>query len=172
MPPRLVHAPAAPPDRAEDLPVAHDLWVDAATADALVAAEEVLIVAEPADRPVDPEAPCSHAEVAEVLHGVPAVHELPVEDGADAVRPDDEVAIAKVAVDDDLVGRRRPVLVEPAQTELEGGARVVVGPAQKPDHPSKQLLEHKRDSQKVVHAGVKSGQLVLQVASTGQTDDG
>src|SRR5207247_4777353 len=42
MPPRLVHAAAAPPDRAEDLPVAHDLGVDAATSDALVAAEEVL----------------------------------------------------------------------------------------------------------------------------------
>ena len=53
--------------------------------------------------------------------------ELPVEDGADAFRADDEVAVAEVAVHEP--GRRvgageRDVLLEPTQAELERGVRL------------------------------------------------
>src|SRR3954468_12390113 len=103
MPPRLVHAAPAPPDRPVDLPPAHDLGVDPAATDALVAAEEVLVAPEAAHGPGAAEAPRADAQVAQVLHRRAAVDELPVQDGADPVRTDDEVAVAEVAVHDDVV---------------------------------------------------------------------
>src|SRR5437868_4687345 len=43
VPPRLPHAGAAPPHRAEDLPPAHHVWIHPAAAHPLVSAEQVLV---------------------------------------------------------------------------------------------------------------------------------
>src|SRR5215218_184430 len=123
--PCLPHAADAPPHGAVQLPPAHDLRVHRAAADPLVAAEEVGVGTEAADRVVGAEAPRAHAEIAEILHRVAAMHVLPIEHRTNAVRSDDEVAVAEVAVEEHVVGRLRPVLLEPAQPELKGGTGVV-----------------------------------------------
>ena len=51
--------------------------------------------------------------------------ELPVEDAAQAVGVDQQVAEAEVAVDDGAPGRRGAVRVEPADAELHGRKRLV-----------------------------------------------
>src|ERR1700683_4107833 len=105
MPPCLEHAGAAPPDGAEHLPPADRLAVDRRTADALVPGEQVLVGADPADWFIPAEAPSAHAQVAEVLHRVAAMDELPVEHGPDPVLADDQVAVAEVAVEHHLGAR-------------------------------------------------------------------
>src|SRR5262245_20621520 len=92
------HADDPPPERPRDLPEAHARRVHRAAAGGLVAREELLARAEAADRELRAEAPGVHAEPAEVLHRIAHVCDLPVEDAADAVRPDEEIAVAEVAV--------------------------------------------------------------------------
>ena len=73
--------------------------VDRRAAGRLVAGPQVLALAEAADRLVDhAEAPGGGADPAQVLHRIADVGDLPVEHGAHAVRADDQVAVAKVAV--------------------------------------------------------------------------
>ena len=50
---------------------------------------------------------------------------LPVQEGAEAVRPDDEVAVADVAVDDGALGKfARKLAFQPAESEGKSGTRL------------------------------------------------
>ena len=100
-----------------------DLGVDGPAARGLVGGEQLLAGARAAGRERRSEPPGPHAVPAEVLHRVAEVGELPVEDAAQAVAVDQEVAEAEVAVDDGVRGARRPVGLEPAERELEGRER-------------------------------------------------
>src|SRR5207237_4043989 len=109
---------------AEALPPADDVWVHGAPRGPLVGTEEAVTLAEAADGMVDAEAPGFDAQPSQVLHRITDVGELPVEHGAQAVGPDDQVAVAEVAMDDGRSGGRRPSLFEPAQRQLERGVRL------------------------------------------------
>ena len=77
-------------------------------------------MAESADGLVgETEAPRLHAQPTEVFEGIPHVRELPVENGPDAVRADDEVAVAEVAVNQGVAPGVGHLVLEPAQRELE-----------------------------------------------------
>ena len=97
----LRHAEAAhrPPERAEHLPALDAVGIDALARDRLVAGEQVLVVAEAADRQVAaPEAPRVGADPAQVAHRVADVRGLPVEHGDDAGGRHHDVAVAEVVV--------------------------------------------------------------------------
>src|SRR2546421_1044952 len=116
----------APLQRAHRLPVAELGRVDVPTAAGPVRREQVVHGSESAHAPVGhAEAPRLHTQPAQVLHWVAEVRELPVEHRSDAVRTDDEVAVAEVAVHERRprrIGRR--MLGKPAQAELERGVRL------------------------------------------------
>ncbi len=110
--------------RAQHLPPVQSPGVDAAPAGALVGRDELLDGAEPPDRQLRAESPGLDAQPTEVLEGVPEMGQLPVEDGPDAVGPDDQVAVAEVAVHHRLARARRARLGQPAQARARrrGGA--------------------------------------------------
>jgi hypothetical protein len=66
------------------------------------------------------ETPGFDAEPTEILEGIAQVGKLPVEDGADTVGADDQIAVPKISVDDDLSRTGRPVVAQPAESQLEG----------------------------------------------------
>src|SRR5205823_2219796 len=105
----------------QDLPPPHRVGIDRHAALLLVGAEEVSVVAESSDRSLDAEAPRLDAQPAEILHRVAEMGELPVEDGADAVGADDEVAVAEITVDDRTGNGRLfpPLLLQPPEPKLE-----------------------------------------------------
>src|SRR5215218_5131665 len=88
-----------PLQRAHRLPEAELDRVDVAPAGGPVRREQIVHGSEAADALIGhTESPRLHAQPAEVLDRVAEVRELPVEHGSDAVRADDEVAVAEVAV--------------------------------------------------------------------------
>src|SRR5690349_1539334 len=96
----LHHAAAheAPAQRAHNLPKRHARWIDAA-AGRLIACEQFLARAEAADRLIDfAEAPGMDADPAEILHGIAEVGELPIQNRAQPVGADNEIAVAEVAM--------------------------------------------------------------------------
>ena len=125
----LEDADDPPLERAEHLPPVQRGPVDHLARRGLVGADELVDRPEPADPGLGPEAPGAHAQPAEVLERIAEVGQLPVEDGAQPVGPDDEVAVAEVAVDDRVAGagRGRPVPVEPPEPQLERGVRLAGG---------------------------------------------
>src|SRR5437764_285269 len=83
----------------------------AAAGGPFVGREQVLALAKAADGPVDAEAPRLDAEPTQVLHRVADVSQLPIEDSAQTVGPDDQIAVAEVAVHDRDPHRGRTVLI-------------------------------------------------------------
>src|SRR5213078_1015541 len=123
--PRLHHADDRPLPVPEHLPPARRGRVDGRAAGARVGGEELLALAEAADRlRVRAEAPRAHAEPAQVLHRIADVGELPVEDGAQALGTEDDVADAEVAVHEGLGARRGRRSREPAERQLERRVRI------------------------------------------------
>ena len=124
---RLHLADDAPLQRPEDLPEVEVRRVHGPPGCVGVHREQLFGGAEAARAPVDvAEPPRLHAEPPEILDRVAEMRELPVEDGAQALGPDDEVAGAEVAVHEGGRSRRqvRGALGEPAQPELEGRVRL------------------------------------------------
>ena len=97
---RLHDADDAPLQRAERLPPSHDVGIDFRPRRRRVGVEQVLVLTEPTHRLRRAEPPRPYAQPAEVLQRVADVRDLPVEHGPQAVRTDDEVAEAEVAVHD------------------------------------------------------------------------
>src|SRR3954470_1252062 len=95
-----VHSHQGPLDAAERLPEPDVGGVDRAAAGALVGAEQVVAVAEAADRRAAAAPPGLDPDPAQVEHRIADVGELPVEHAAHAAVADDQVAVAEVAVDD------------------------------------------------------------------------
>src|ERR1700756_5051272 len=96
----LHHAAAhhTPAQRAHDLPESHALRLDLA-ARFLVSSEQFFARTKAADRLVDlAKAPGGDADPSQILHRIAAMRELPIQDRADAVGPDHEVAVAEVAM--------------------------------------------------------------------------
>src|SRR5436190_13347214 len=87
--------------------------IDRAAAGLLVGAEQVVAMAEPADRRAAAEPPGPDADPAEVEQWIAEVGELPVEHAAHAAVADDQVAVAEVAVDDRGPRGGRQVLGDP-----------------------------------------------------------
>src|SRR5579871_3741776 len=116
----LHHADAhyAPSQRAHHFPERHAIRIDVAAC-RLVAREQFLARAESADRLVDlAEAPGVDADPAEILHGIAEMGKLPVEHRAYAVRADDEIAMAEIAVHQRHLRRRARIMVaQPAQRQ-------------------------------------------------------
>src|SRR4051812_37409926 len=121
---RLSDAHHAPLQRAQDLPPADDVGVDGPARRLGIGREQVVVVAEPADGTVDTESPRLHTQPPEILHWVAEMRQLPIEDGAQTIRADDEVAVAEVAVNDRRRCALRSALVEPTQCELERRMRL------------------------------------------------
>src|SRR5947208_15325858 len=123
--PRLHHADDRPLAVPEHLPPAHRRRVDGRAAGARVGGEELLALAEAADRlRVRAEAPRAHAEPAQILHRIADVGELPVEHGAQALGTEDDVADAEVAVHQGLGAWRGRRGREPAERQLERRVRI------------------------------------------------
>ena len=90
----------------------------------MIGGEQVLPFAEAADGPVHAEAPRLHTQPAQVLHGVADVGQLPIEYGAQAIRSEDEIAVAEVAVNDGRAGSGRAPLLQPTEGQLERRMRL------------------------------------------------
>src|SRR5204863_3103124 len=98
--------------------------VDRQAARALVRGEERLALAEPADGRIGAEAPRANAHPRQVFERIAHVRELPVENGTQALGPEDDVAESVVAVHDGERARRRTAGREPAERELERRMRI------------------------------------------------
>ena len=121
---RLHLADHAPFQGAEHLPEGEVLGRDDPAAGCRVGGEQLLGRPESSGALLDvAEAPRLHAEPAEILDRVAEVRELPVEHGAHALRADDEVAVAEIAVHEGEVGvgQVHRAFGEPPQAQLERG---------------------------------------------------
>jgi len=120
---RLADADHPPFQRAERDPEPQRVLVDRLPAPGPVGTQQIVDVAESADELAgDAETPRLHAQPAEILDGIAEMGELPIEHRAYAFRPDDEVAVAEVAVDELGMcrGGRQPC-GQRAQSQLERG---------------------------------------------------
>src|SRR6185436_20444636 len=91
----------------------------------LITREQVLARTKTADRLVDlAKPPGVDADPAQVLHRIAEMRALPVHHRADAVGPDDEVAVAEIAMHQRHLVRRPGIAVaQPAQRQLEHRTR-------------------------------------------------
>src|SRR5436309_6319395 len=119
----------------ERLPPAERVAIDRSSARCLVRLDQLLVATEAADRPVHAESPRTRAQPPQVLHRVTQVGELPVEHRPNAFRPDDEVAVAKVTVDDRHPAGPWAVGRQPAERQLERR----VGLAERVEHAAELL---------------------------------
>ena len=92
-----------------------------------VRGEQLVVGPDAGHRQRRPEAPGLHAEPAQVLHRVAHVGQLPVDDRRQARLVDDQVAEPEVPVHDGRPDRRRPVGLQPAEPQLEGGMGLADG---------------------------------------------
>src|SRR5215469_17493964 len=94
----------------------------------LVAGNQFAQLPEPSDRLVDiAEAPGIDAEPAKIFHRVTEKGELPVEDGAHALRTHDQVAVAKIAMHEGHGLRpEQRLFLQPTKGEFEDGTRATV----------------------------------------------
>src|ERR1700756_437967 len=126
----LHHAAAdhAPAQRAHDLPELDTGRIDLAAA-LLVARKKLLAGTKASDSLVDlAKAPRVDADPAQILHGVAEMRELPVEHRAHTVGPDDEVAVAEIAMHQRHLLRRTGIVIgQPAQRQFEHRPRPVEG---------------------------------------------
>src|SRR5215831_10109322 len=124
----LHHAAAhdAPAQRAHHFPE-FDAGRISLAACLLIPREQILARAETADRLVDlAEAPGIDADPAEILHGVAEMREFPVQHRAYAIRTDDQISVAEIAMHQrDLCRRTWIVVVQPAQRQFEHRPRPV-----------------------------------------------
>src|SRR5579872_61324 len=65
------------------------------------------------------ETPGPHAEPAEIFIGIAGVRKLPIQNGAQPFRTNDEIAHPKVAMDERRSLERRRMEAQPPQTELK-----------------------------------------------------
>src|SRR5262249_38679177 len=119
--PGLFEADRAPPQGRQHLPPQQIRLADAGAAMPRVRVEKLRHSTESADRQRPAEAPHAGTQPAQVLPGIAAVGELPVEDGPDSVGADDEVAVAEVAVHHGGANALGPGRAQPAQAEFERG---------------------------------------------------
>src|SRR5581483_11360429 len=121
----LRQAADRPADVPGELPVVDLLGPDVEAGQLVVALEVRLDRADPAEpllRHAEP--PGTHAGEGEVANRIVEVRELPVEHAGEAVLAHDEVPDAIVAVHDDGVARRRTVLAQPPEAELDRRVRL------------------------------------------------
>ena len=124
---RLHHADDPPLERAEHLPPVH---AARSTTSPDVASYAPTSSSTRPNPPTRGSAPNRHAARTATPgpRGVAAVGQLPVEHGAQAVGPHDQVAVAEVPVDERPARRRRrAVAVQPAEAQLEGRVRLAGG---------------------------------------------
>src|SRR5215467_2652953 len=129
----LEHAGAAhaPAQAAENLPVMHTCRIDGLAAGGLVGFEQLFARAEPANRAIEfAEAPWRRRDPGEILRRVADMSDLPVEHGTHAFAAEDDVAVAKVAMHETILGKLGGrVLLQPAKCDVEhrsGNAKAVV----------------------------------------------
>src|SRR5258705_6015635 len=124
----LHHAAAhhAPAQRAHHFPEFYALRIDAAPG-GLIAGKQFLARTKAADRSVDlAKAPGVDADPAEILHGIAEMRQFPVQHRAHAVGPDDEVAVAEIAMHQRHLIRRPGIMVAPpAQRPFDYWARPI-----------------------------------------------
>src|SRR5947207_15599364 len=79
------------------------------------------------DRLVDlAKTPRIDADPAEILHGIACMRQLPVQHRPHAVRPDDEIAVAEIAMHQRHLARRTGIaLPQPTQRRLEHRPRPI-----------------------------------------------
>jgi hypothetical protein len=123
----LLQADDSPAQRAEYLPPAQLVKGDLGSARGAVGGQQLFPAAQPGGRRGRAEPPRLDAEPAEVLGWVASVDEFPVDDGAQRVRADDEVAEPQVAVDDHRWAGRRWVRLQRAQGQLKDRAGLLIG---------------------------------------------
>src|SRR5690349_15168639 len=88
----------APAERTHHFPEHHSVSIDLVPG-FLIPGEQLFSRAKAADRLVDlAEAPGVDADPAEIFHRIADMRELPVQHRAHAVRADDEVAVAEIAM--------------------------------------------------------------------------
>ena len=123
----LLHTDDSPAQRAEYLPPAQLVKGDLGPARGAVCSQQLFLAAQPGGGRGRAETPRLDAEPAEVLGRVAGVDEFPVDDGAQRVRADDEVAEPQVAVDDHRWAGWRRVRLQRAQGQLKDRAGLVIG---------------------------------------------
>src|SRR5262249_52770116 len=110
---------------AEHFPEMDAGTVDRRAAALLVGAEELLALADATNRlVVAAKAPGAHAHPAQVLGSVADVRELPIENRAQPLAADDDVAVPVAAVHQYARRSRRQVAAQPAEGELKCGVRL------------------------------------------------
>jgi hypothetical protein len=117
----LPAAEQRPSQRAVQLPPALGFLIRRDAAAGRVARHQVGAGAEPADGARRAEPPGLGAQPAQVLPGITAMSEFPVEHAVQPVRADHEVAGPEIAVHQRVRGGSGPVRGEPAQADLERG---------------------------------------------------
>src|SRR3954465_15798517 len=117
---RLREAADPPPDVARDPPVVEPPRADVEPGQLVVALEVRLDIADPAEpQGIRAEAPGADEREGKIPRRIVEVREFPVEDADEPVPVDDEVADPEVAVHDDGLPRRRPLLAQPPEPELD-----------------------------------------------------
>ena len=145
----LPAAQQGPADGAVQLPPALGFLVRRGAAGGGVARHQVGTGPEPADGARRAEPPGLGAQPAQVLPGVTAMSQFPVEHAVQPVLADHEVAGPEIAVHQRVRGGSGPVLGEPAQADLEGGPGLGEGLVQ-----AGQLAERVDPGQARDHAGL------------------
>src|SRR5688572_70040 len=121
---RHVCAHDSPAQAAEHVPPLQPGCIDRPPARALVRSEQILAPPEAANRIVQlAEAPRWNAHPREIFCGIADVRELPVEDRVHALRTDDQITVAIVAMNERRCDGGRHVLAQPAEREIENGSR-------------------------------------------------
>jgi hypothetical protein len=123
----LLHTDDSPAQRAEYLPPAQLVKRDLGSARGPVGGQQFFPAAQPGGGRGRAETPRLDTEPAQVLGRVAGVDEFPVDDGAQRVRADDEVAKPQVAVDDRRWAGRRQVRLQRAQGQLKDRAGLLIG---------------------------------------------
>src|ERR1700743_389038 len=124
----LHHAAAhdAPAQRAHDFPELYPRRIETA-AGGHIARKPFLARAEAAHGMVDlAEPPGINADPSEILHGIAEMREFPVQHRAHALRADDEIAMAEIAVHQrHLAGGPWIAFAQPAQRQFEYRTRPI-----------------------------------------------
>src|SRR3954468_6652576 len=122
---RLCKAADRPADVAGELPVVELLGPDVEPGQLVVALEIGLDIADPSEpQPVRAEAPRADEREREIARGIVEVRELPVEHADEPAPVDHKIPDPEVAVDDDGLPRRRSVLAQPPEPELDCRVRL------------------------------------------------
>src|SRR3954463_1806643 len=133
---RLREAADRPADVARELPVIELLRADVEPGQLVVALEVRLPIADPPPpQVIRAEAPGADEREGEIPRRIVEVREFPVEDADEPVPVDDEVADPEVAGHDDGLPRRRPLLAQAPEPQLDRRVRLP-HPPPAPRHPA------------------------------------